>query len=70
MIRKRNGFDTFLKKVQDTYFKLNPFLIAVKNGVTADEVLLNYRAYEPFPSNLKRITEHAKAFMRELQGKT
>ena len=50
---KRSGLDTFLQKLQDSYFRLHPNKIAFKPGVKPSEIRLKYRAYNPSPDNIK-----------------
>ena len=66
---KRCGLDVFLQKVMDTTFELQPFLIANKPNVSAEEIRMKYKAYDPSPSNLKLVTDTAKTLLQELNGK-
>lgn len=66
---KRSGLDVFLQKVQDKTFELHPFLIAQKPKVSAREIRDKYKAYDPSPLNLKRITDSARTLLKELSGK-
>ena len=62
----RVGLFTFLKQVEDVYYRLKPYKVGSKPGVTAKEVREIYRAYDPSPSNLKVITDHSLELLREI----
>lgn len=62
----RTGLFTFLKQVEDVYYKFKPYKVGSKPGVTAKEVREIYRAYDPSPSNLKVITDHSLELLREI----
>lgn len=66
---KRCGLDVFLQKVFDTTYELHPFLISTKPKVSAEEVKMKYKAYDPSPSNLKHVTDTAKSLLEELTRK-
>ena len=66
---KRCGLDLFLQKVFDTTYELHPFLISIKPKVSAEEVKMKYKAYDPSPSNLKHVTDKAKSLLEELTRK-
>ena len=66
---KRSGLDVFLQKVQEKTFELHPFLIASKPKVSPEEIRNKYKAYDPSPANLKRVTETAKTLFQELSVK-
>lgn len=66
---KRCGLDVFLQKVFDTTYELHPFLISTKPKVSAEEVKVKYKAYDPSPSNLKQVTDTAKNLLEELTRK-
>ena len=63
---KRSGLDTFLQKLQDSYFRLHPNKIAFKPGVKPSEIRLKYRAYNPSPDNIKLITDEAMRLLKEV----
>ena len=63
---KRSGLDTFLQKLQDSYFRLHPNKIAFKPGVKPSEIRLKYRAYNPYPDNIKLITDEAMRLLKEV----
>ena len=65
----RGGLDTFLQKVQDSYYKLHPNRIAYKPGVTPSEIREKYRSYDPSPNNIKKITHEAWALLDEIKKK-
>lgn len=66
---KRAGVDTFLQKVQDTYFVLHPQDLVFKpGGVQASVLMVKFKPYDPDPKNLKRITDSAQNLLGELQG--
>lgn len=65
---KRSGLVAFLQKVQDKTFDVQPFLIAYKPKVSASEVQLKYKSYDPSPSNLQHVTNTAKTLLRDLNG--
>jgi len=62
----RGGLDTFLKKVQDSYYRLHPNKIADKPGVSPTEIRGKYRSYDPSPSNIRLITDEAWALLDEI----
>ena len=62
----RGGLDTFLQKVQDSYYRLHPNRIAFKPGVSPTEIRAKYRSYDPSPSNIKVITDEAWALLHEI----
>ena len=62
----RGGLDTFLQKVQDSYFRLHPNRIAYKPRVSPSEIREKYRSYDPSPSNIKLITDEAWALLDEI----
>lgn len=66
---ERCGLDLFLQKVFDTTYELHPFLISTKPKVSAEEVKMKYKAYDPSPSNLKQVTDTAKSLLEELTRK-
>jgi len=66
---KRAGVDTFMQKVQDTYFELHPQdLIYKPGGVDLSVLRAKFKPYNPDPKNLKRITDSARNLLDELQG--
>lgn len=62
----RGGLDSFLQKVQDSYYRLHPNRIAYKPGVSPTEIRKKYRSYDPSPSNIKLITDEAWALHDEI----
>ena len=62
----RGGLDTFLGKVQDSYYRLHPNRIAYKPRVSPSEIREKYRSYDPSPSNIKLITDEAWALLDEI----
>ena len=62
----RGGLDTFLQKVQDSYYRLHPNKIAYKPRVSPSEIRGKYRSYDPSPSNIKLITDEAWALLDEI----
>lgn len=62
---KRSGFDSFLQKVQDSYFDLHPNKIASKPAVKPSDIRQKYRSYDPSPANIKRITDEAWRLLDE-----
>lgn len=62
---KRSGFDSFLQKVQDSYFDLHPSKIAYKPKVKPSDIRQKYRSYDPSPANIKRITDEAWRLLDE-----
>ncbi|XP_020631918.1 uncharacterized protein LOC110068847 [Orbicella faveolata] len=66
---ERAGVDTFLQKVQDTYFDLHPQDLVYKPGGVEPSVLrAKFKPYNPDPKNLKRITDSARNLLDELDG--
>jgi len=66
---ERAGVDTFLQKVQDTYFDLHPQDLVYKPGGVEPSVLrAKFKPYNPHPKNLKRITDSARNLLDELDG--
>ena len=65
----RGGLDTFLQKVQDSYYRLHPNRIAYKPKVSAIEIREKYHSYDPSPSNVKIITDEAWALFDEINRK-
>ena len=64
----RGGLDTFLQKVQDSYYRLHPNKIAYKPGVSPSEIREKYRSYDPSPNNIKLITDEAWALLDEINA--
>ena len=64
------GLDTFLQKVQDSYYRLHPNRISSKPKVSPAEIRENYRSYDPSPQNIKLITDEARALLKEIKAKT
>ena len=62
----RGGLDTFLQKVQDSYYRLHPNRIASKPKVSPSEIREKYRSYDPSPSNIKLITDEAWVLLDEI----
>ncbi|KAJ7372440.1 hypothetical protein OS493_018944 [Desmophyllum pertusum] len=62
----RSGLDTFLQKVQASYYRLHPNKIAYKPGVSPSEIREKYRSYDPSPNNIKLITDEAWALLDEV----
>ena len=62
----RGDLDTFLQKVQDSYYRLHPNKIAYKPRVSPSEIREKYRSYDPSPSNIKLITDEAWALLDEI----
>lgn len=62
----RVGLDTFLQKVQDSYYRLHPNRIAYKPRVSPTEIRGKYHSYDPSPSNIKIITDEAWALLDEI----
>lgn len=62
---KRSGFDSFLQKVQDSYFDLHPNRIVYKPKVKPSDIRQKYRSYDPSPANIKRITDEAWRLLDE-----
>ena len=65
----RGGLDTFLQKVQDSYYRLHPNRIASKAGVSPSEIREKYRSYDPSPNNIKLVTDEALALLEEINMK-
>ena len=63
----RGGLDTFLQKVQDSYYRLHPNRIAYKPRVSPSEIREKYRSYDPSPSNVKIITDEAWELLDEIK---
>ena len=66
----RGGLDTFLKKVQDSYFRFHPNKIAYKARVRPSEIREKYRSYDPSPNNIKLVTDEAWALLDEINKKS
>ena len=59
----------FLKKVQNTYFKLYPNAFFFRMDATSESIRREFRASIPTPSELKRKTDAALELFREIDEK-
>lgn len=64
----RSGFDKFLQKVQDSYYRVLPYEIVYKSGVTIDEIKNVFRPYDPSPANIKKVTDTAIGLLDEVNN--
>lgn len=62
-----SGLVKFFHKVEEAYFKLHPYDIPYKFGVTRDEVT-NYHGFNPNPAIIKNISDKAQSLLQELKA--
>lgn len=63
---KRVGLFTFLKGVNEAFFKYKPYKVGFKPGVTEKEVRETYRAFDPTPIKLKQLTDYSMDLLKEI----
>jgi len=66
---KRIGLDSFLKKVQDTFYVLHPENIAWHPRADHVKIRKEYQAYDPTPAKIKERTDRAIALLNEINAK-
>lgn len=59
---------SFLKKVQKTYYKMNPNKIVFMPDVTIATVRQEFSAYDAKPSSIKKRTDAARKLLAEING--
>jgi len=64
----RSGFDKFLQKVHDSYYRVFPYEIVYKDGVTIDEIKKVFKPYDPSPGNIKKVTDTAIDLLNEVNN--
>jgi len=64
---KRIGLDSFLNELLRKHYELLPEKLGSKPGVTTEEVLKNYRPYDPHPSAIKNHTDEVRRLHERLE---
>ena len=62
---KRVKLGEYLNKVKETYYMMFPEHSALHPDATTDTIKFNYRAHDPNPKNIKKITDAALALLKE-----
>ena len=65
---KRIGLDSFLNELLRKYHELLPENLASKPGITREDVLKNYRPYDPRPSAIKNYTDEVRRLHDRLEA--
>ena len=66
---KRIGLDSFLKKVQSTFYVLHPENTAWHPRADHVKIRKEYQAYDPTPVKIKERTDRAMDLLKEINGK-
>ena len=64
---KRIGLDLFLNELLRKYHELLPENLSLKPGITKEEILKNYRPYDPRPSAIKNYTDEVRRLHDRLE---
>lgn len=64
---KRIGLDSFLDELLRKYHELLPEKLGMKPGVTPEEIVKNYRPYDPRPSAIKNYTDEVRRLRDKLE---
>ncbi|XP_015750670.1 PREDICTED: uncharacterized protein LOC107330606 [Acropora digitifera] len=64
----RVSFYQFLEKVLEKTFMLNPNMLFLKPRVTSEEIRIQFKPYDPTPSEVKRRTDEAWRLLAEINN--
>lgn len=59
---------SFIKKVQTTYYQMNPNKIVYMPDVTVANIRQEFSAYDPKPSSIKKRTDAARRLLAEINS--
>ena len=62
-----SGLLGFIKKLNTHFYQLHPYEVPYRPHVTPDEVRNSFKAFDPAPSSIKKITDTSKALLKELK---
>lgn len=65
---QKSGLADFVQKVKVLFYKLHPYELPYKPGVTSDDIRLNFEAFNPLPSSIKNVTDTSMLLLRELKS--
>lgn len=56
-----------MQKLNTDFYQLHPYEVPYRPHVTPDEVRNSFKAFDPAPSSIKKITDTSKALLQELK---